>query len=131
MSLSLLRWPNPWEVWKESIIVILESISHSQEQDVFSNTFKELLWHPLWADTPVSNTLPWNFFSITAKGPKCFWGWSISDRSLKFCHMKLLNASGKLASLLETGVLNSMQAKINTEKLKYKITIKQAHLSTK
>jgi len=33
-----------------------------------------------------------------------------------------------LALLLETGVLNSMQAKINTEKLKYKIIIKQAHL---
>lgn len=66
--------------------------------------------------------------SIAAKGPKCFWEQSISDRSLKNCHMKLLNTSGKLACLLETGVLNNMQAKINTEKLKYKIIIKQAHL---
>lgn len=42
--------------------------------------------------------------------------------------MKLLNTSGNLAWLLETNVLNSMQAKINTEKLKCKIIIKQAHL---
>lgn len=42
--------------------------------------------------------------------------------------MKLLNTSGNLAWLLETGVLNSMQAKINIEKLKCEIIIKQAHL---
>lgn len=42
--------------------------------------------------------------------------------------MKLLNTSGNLAWLLETGVLNSMQAKINTEKLKCKVIIKQGHL---
>lgn len=45
--------------------------------------------------------------------------------------MKLLNTAGNLAWLLETNVLNSMQAKINTEKLKCKIIIKQAHLKVR
>lgn len=42
--------------------------------------------------------------------------------------MKLLNTSGNLAWLLETSILNSTQAKINTEKLKCKTIIKKAHL---
>lgn len=42
--------------------------------------------------------------------------------------MKLSNTFGNLAWLLETSILNSMRAKINTEKLKCKTIIKKAHL---
>lgn len=34
MRQSIEFWPNPWELHKESINMILETISYSQEQDL-------------------------------------------------------------------------------------------------